>query len=329
MVAIIRKELADYFNSSRFLVLFILMLVAGGLGLFAAKQGIREALDASRAVTEHGFVFLTLFTSYLGNIPILTVAIAIVIPITGIVLSFDAINSERTGGTLSRLLAQPVYRDSVINGKFLAGIITMSIMVGAILLLVGGFGLIWFDLRPYGFNMTGIGVPFPTPEEIIRLFLYFVVTVIYGAFWMGLSMLFSVIFRRAAGSLLIPVVIFIIFYFFWVFLGFGGYIADTISPIIPGSDAATQIQAAGMQQTIRSLSPSYLYQDVYVMMLSPMWKGLGAITYGDFAYMVPNPISLGQSLLSVWPHLVGIVCLSAICFAVSYIVFMKQEIRAM
>jgi ABC-2 type transport system permease protein len=59
-----------------------------------------------------------------------------------------------------------------------------------------------------------------------------------------------------------------------------------------------------------------------------MWKGLGAITYGDLAYMVGTPLSLGQSLLAIWPHLVVIVSLSVICFATSYIIFMKQEIRA-
>ena len=314
MLAIIRKELADYFNSIRFLVLFLLVLVASGFGLNAAHQGIRAALAESGAVTEGGFVFLVLFTSSFHNYPIMTLAICYFVPIIGIALGFDAINSERSGGTLSRLLAQPVHRDSVINGKFLAGIITMTIMVGTTLLLVAGYGL------------RMIGVP-PTAEEIIRLFLYGVLTVVYGAFWMGLSMLFSVVFRKAAGSMLVPLVIFLIFYIFWVFLGLGQDFAQAIAPITSGSDVATQIQQAGLQQTIVRLSPSYLFREAYIVLLVPMWKGLGAITYGDLAYMLPNPISLGQSLLAIWPHLVGMVSLSAICFAISYIIFMKQEIR--
>ncbi len=315
MIAIIRKELADYFNSVRFLVLFLLVLVAGGCGLYAAGQGIRAALQESQAVTQGGFVFLALFTSSWGGIPVFTLVIAIIIPITGIVLGFDAINSERSGGTLSRLLAQPVYRDSVINGKFLAGGISMSLMVGTTLLLVAGFGL------------RMIGVP-PTAEEIIRLFLYGFLTVIYGAFWMGLAMLFSVIFRRAAGSLLVPIVIFLFIYFFWVFLGFGQAIASAVAPVDSGSDVATQIQQAGMQQTIRSLSPSYLFQEAYFVLLIPIWKGLGAITYSDLGYMLANPLSLGQSLLAIWPHLVVLVSLSVICFGISYVIFMRQEIRA-
>ena len=329
MVAIIRKELADYFNSVRFLVLFLLVLVASGFGLFAAKQGLRAALEASGAITNDGFVFLALFTSSYQNIPALTFSLGLIIPIVGIALGFDAINSERTGGTLSRLLAQPVYRDSVINGKFLAGIVTMTIMVGTAILLVAGFGLVWFDLRPWGFNMTGIGIPFPTPEEIIRLFLYFVITVVYGAFWMGISMLFSVVFRRAAGSLLVPIALFLILYFFWVLLGLGPAIANAISPVTPGSPLAEQIHSAELQQTLLRLSPSYLFQEAYYVLLLPVAKGLGIITVDQAQYMVANPISLTQSLLAIWPHLVGIISLSAICFGISYVIFMRQEIRAM
>ncbi len=315
MLAIIRKELADYLNSVRFLVLFLLVLIASGFGLYAANQGIRAALEQSQAVINSGFVFLALFTSSFNNIPVITLAIAIVIPITGIVLGFDAINSERTGGTLSRLLTQPVYRDSVINGKFIAGLITMSIMLGTSILLIAGYGL------------RMIGVP-PTAEEIIRLFLFGVITLIYGAFWLGLSMLFSVVFRRTAGSLLVPIVIFLIFYLFWVLLGFGAVIAEGIAPVSPGSDITAQISQLELQYTIIRLSPSYLFHEAYQVLLSPIMTGLGVLTTAQVAFMLPNPLSLGQSLLAIWPQLVVIITLSVICFAASYIVFMRQEIRA-
>ena len=121
MLAIIRKELADYFNSVRFLVLFLLVLIAAVSGFTPSTRVSAPPLEQSQAVTNGGFVFLALFTSSFREYSLMTLAIAIIIPIVGIALGFDAINSERTGGTLSRLLSQPVYRDSVINGKFVAG----------------------------------------------------------------------------------------------------------------------------------------------------------------------------------------------------------------
>ncbi len=315
MIAVIRKELADYFNSVRFLVLFLLVLVAGGCGLYAAQQGIRTALEQSGAITSGGFVFLVLFTSSLGDIPILTMALAIVIPITGIILGFDAINSERSSGTMSRLLAQPVYRDSIINGKFLAGLITLSLMVGTVLLLIAGYGL------------RMIGVP-PTAEEIIRLFLYGVLTVVYGAFWMGLATLFSVVFRRAAASLIVPMVLFLVFYLFWTYLGFGHTLANAVVPVDANADLGVQINQLAAQETIQRISPSYLFEEAYIMLLVPMWKGMGAITYNDLTFMLPNPLGLWQCLLSIWPHLIVLISLSVVCFGISYVVFMKQEIRA-
>jgi len=312
MVAILRKELTDYFTSIRLFALFLLVLLGSAAGLYAASQGIRSVLLETGAVTGRGFVFLTLFTSSGEVMPALTFFIGLFVPIIGIALGFDAINSERSGGTLSRLLSQPVYRDSVIYGKFLAGIATLAIMVTTIVLLVAGYGL------------RMIGVP-PTAEEIIRLFIYLVLTIIYGAFWMGLAILFSTVFRRIAASLLVSIAVWLFFFFFWMMIG--PAIANALAPVAEGSQAAL-IQNAEMQQMWLRVSPSILFQEAYTVLLLPVWKGLGIITMSQAAYMVPNPVSLGQSLLLIWPHLVSLVCLSVICFAISYVLFMRQEIRA-
>ncbi len=312
MVAIIRKELADYFSSIRFFALFLLVLLGSAAGLFAAYQGVRSALMETGAVTGRGFVFLTLFTSSGDVLPALTFFIGLFVPIIGIALGFDAINSERSGGTLSRLLSQPVYRDSVINGKFLAGIVTLAIMILTTLLLVSGYGL------------RMIGVP-PTAEEIIRLFIYIVLTIIYGAFWMGLAILFSVVFRRVAASLLVSVAVWLFFSFFMLMIG--PAIANALMPTA-GASQAVMIHNAELQQMLLRISPNILFEEATTVLLLPVVRSLGIITMSQAAYMVPNPVALGQSLLLIWPHLASLICLSVICFAISYILFMRQEIRA-
>ncbi len=47
--------------------------------------------------------------------------VGIVAPLLGVAFAFDAVNGERAEGTLPRLLSQPIHRDDVINGKFVAG----------------------------------------------------------------------------------------------------------------------------------------------------------------------------------------------------------------
>jgi ABC-2 type transport system permease protein len=295
MITIIRKELADYFTSLRCLILFILVLVASAVALYAAHQGIRGVS------TESGFIFTGLFTTG-TNIPSLATFIALLVPIIGIALGFDAINNERSTGNLNRILSQPIYRDSVINGKFLAGMITLAIMIFTAILLVGGYGL------------RMIGVP-PAAEEIIRLFIYFVSVVIYGAFWMGLAILFSILFRSLAVSLLCPLAI-------WILIGnpvFNPYVSFIV-PAITNS--------IGTYLMLLRISPYWLFAEATTALLDPLFRGLGILTVSDTTGMLFRPLSLEQSLLLVWPQLTSLICLTVICFAVSYIVFMRQEIRA-
>jgi ABC-2 type transport system permease protein len=43
---------------------------------------------------------------------------------------------------------------------------------------------------------------------------------------------------------------------------------------------------------------------------------------------IPGPLPLGQSLLLVWPQLTGLIALTLICFILSYLAFMRREIRS-
>jgi len=306
MFAIVRKELADYVTSIRFIASFLLVVVVSVTGLVAASQGIRSAN------LPEGIVFLGLFTTSGAVTPSLTYLVSLLIPIIGIAMGFDAINSERVGGTLSRVLAQPVFRDSVINGKFLAGVVALSIMVGTMLLLVAGYGL------------SMIGVP-PTPEEIIRLFAYFAMTIVYGAFWMGLAILFSIIFRRVAASLLFSLALWMFFSIFILLIAPG--IANVLVPTADGAQAEL-IRNVELQRMITRFSPNILFQEATTVLLVPLVRSLGMVSASQAAYMVPNPLNLGQSLLLIWPHITSLISLSAVCFAASYILFMRQEIRA-
>jgi ABC-2 type transport system permease protein len=295
MTNIIRKELADYFTSVRCFILFLLVFVASAVALYAAHQGIRDAISGS------GFIFTGLFTT--GGAISLVNFIALLVPVIGIALGFDAINSERSNGTLNRILSQPIYRDSVINGKFLAGMVTLFIMIMTAMLLVGGYGL----------RMIGVS---PAAEEIIRLFIYFIAVIIYGAFWMGLAVLFSILFRSLAISLLAPLAI-------WIFLGIPASVFNPyISFVVPAVSSSV-----GVQLALLRISPYWLFAESTAALLDPLFRGIGMFT-SDTTGMLLRPLSLQQSLLVVWPQLTAIICLTVIIFAVSYIVFMRQEIRS-
>jgi ABC-2 type transport system permease protein len=291
MAAIIRKELADYFTSLRCLILFLLVFLVSALALYSAQQGIRSG-------GTEGFIYLRLYTTEPVGWPFASLfnfvnfMALFFVPVIGVVLGFDAINRERSSGTLSRVMSQPVYRDSVINGKFLAGMVILSLMLTVAILVIGGYGL------------RMIGVP-PTAEEIIRLFIYLVSLIIFGAFWIGLAILFSILFRSLATSIICSIAV-------WLFFSFGILLLA---------------QGIGESYVLR-FSPNLLFGQASAAILHPAVRTLGTITEAQMAYMIPNPLSLGQSMILAWPNLTSLISLSVICFAISYILFMKQEIRA-
>ncbi len=318
LITVFWKELADNFSSRRFIILFALVLLAGVFAIYVAAGNIKEAVgetSTSYFAAPGGirFVFLKLFTISDEPMPSFLTFVVFFVPIVGIALGFDAINNEKNSGTLSRLLAQPIFRDVVINGKFLAGVVTMAIMLVSIVMLVVGVGL------------NQIGVP-PNSEEIIRLTAFLAASIIYGAFWLALAMLFSIFFRQVATSALASIAVWIFFIFFMFMLS--GLVANMLVPVDEQSSLQILQRNAEVNLTVMRLSPITLFQEAVRTLLSPGIKTLGFITETTAAWMLPTPLSVGQSLLIVWPHLVSLVALTAVCFAISYIRFMREEIRS-
>ncbi len=311
LLEIFRKELADSFNSKRFIILFMLVYMAGIATIFIAAQNIRTAVgDSTR------FIFLNLFIVSGSNMPFsFPLFMSIFIPIIGIALGFDAVNSERTSGNLSRLLAQPIYRDSLINGKFLAGLTMITILIVSVVAIVAGLGL------------RLIGVP-PGAEEILRLFMFILVSILYGAFWMSLAVLFSVLFRKTSTSALASIAVWI---FMFLFMGIiANLIAGTVFPVSQDSTVAQVADYDNLFRMINRISPGTLYGETIQAILLPTMGNSSPtmMMIGIYSGLMPSPLPLSQSLILVWPQLVGMLALTAICFVGAYIKFMREEIRS-
>jgi ABC-2 type transport system permease protein len=221
---------------------------------------------------------------------------------------------------LSKLLSQPIYRDSVINAKFLAGVAIIAIVLVAIVLIISGLGI----------RLIGV---VPGAEEVLRLVIYLIASILYIAFWLGISILFSVVFRSTATSALASLAIWIFFSFF-VSLG-AGFLADAVAPIGQsgaGMDPTLVVKHEQVQRTISLFSPMTLYNDATTTILDPMRKTTRSlILMGPLERLslsrFQSPLPLLQSLFIVTPHLVSLVAITFLCFGVCYLAFMRQEIR--
>ena len=304
------KELSDHVASSRMLVLELLILSTALAALYEAISSLRQN------TAEDPFLLLRLFTIDQAPLPSFVAILGFLIPLMAIGLGFDAVNSEHNRRTMSRILAQPIYRDALLTGKFLAALATIGISLAALWLLVIGLGLIF------------LGVP-PGGEEIARSAVFLIVAIFYAGVWLSLAMLLSTVFRSAATAALVALGIWLFLTVLWPMLA--PALAQAIAPIDPRyallglNDPAT---AVWMQELLR-LSPNDLFGEAMLAVLSPTTRTLGPVFLDQLRGAVMGaPLPFGESIMIAWPQTVGLIAGTIILFAFSYVLFQRQEVRA-
>jgi ABC-2 type transport system permease protein len=322
MKAVIKKELADHFGSTRFIIVLSTIFMVSFLITHLTGQSIRGVLAEGGSIYLEGRTFLLLFTAT-GAFFSFNVFLSLFGPLTGIILGFDAINRERNQGTLSKILAQPIHRDEVILGKYLAGLITISIMTTALILLLSGMGLV------------GVGVV-PTLDEVLRLIAFLILSIMYVGFWLGLSILLSIVFRSVTTSAMAAATLWIFIIFFLPVLGQS--LAEAISPITDRSrpDPKEVASYTRINKALTMISPTGLYTESGEILLDPTHRG----TDQNFRLAVMSPVdryllsrfqgvlSLWQSILLVMPDVLILICFTALTFLLSYVFFVRLEVRS-
>jgi ABC-2 type transport system permease protein len=307
MSVVFWKELADHFSSRRFLILLIIIFVTGMWATYATGQVIRQLADK----IPPQYVFLLLLTSDAGGFFSLANFLGFFGPLVGITLGFDSISGEYARGTLSRVLSQPIYRDDLINGKFLAGLTTVAILWFSILLIVTGLGT------------ALLGFP-PNTEELWRMLIFSVVGIFYLGFWLALAMLFSLLFQRTVTAALASMAV-------WLFMIlFVPLLSQAIAQLIVPDPSSPESQArfATIINVTTRFSPSALFSQTVNILLDPTERMVGLVLQNQPEGLLPSPLGLEQSLNLIWPHIATIFALVAVCFGISYIIFMRAEIRA-
>jgi ABC-2 type transport system permease protein len=307
---VVLKELADQLASARVIVLQLLIVLIGGFSLWGALDQLKQT------TAEDPFLLLKIFSVDRAPMPSFVGILGFLIPIVAIALGFDAINGEHNRRTLSRVLAQPIYRDALLMGKFLAALATLGIMLVCLWLLVIGSGLIL------------LGVP-PSTDEILRAVVFLMIALAYCGVWLALAMLLSILFRSAATAALIALGLWLFFTLIWPLL------AQAIAQIIAPPEfryAALGLQTPATvewQTALSRFSPNTLFAECVLAILSPSTRALGPIYVEQLqGALIGSPLPIGQSLLIAWPQIVGLLAGTIVLFVVGYISFQRQEVRA-
>ena len=299
---VVLKELSDHLTSARMRVLEWLVVLVALAAVYAAITQVRDV------TAQDPFLFLRLFTTAREPLPSFVAFLGFLVPLMAIGLGFDAVNGEHSRRTLSRILSQPIYRDALLFGKFIAGLATLAVSLVVLWLLVIGLGLLM------------LGVP-PGGEEIGRALVFLLVTIAYAGVWLALAMLFSVIFRSAATAALVTLGLWLFLTLIWPAL------APAIAQaFVPAQDPAALVITG---QMLARLSPSTLFGEIVLAILHPTTRALGPVYLSQLQGAVMGaPLPLSQSLLVAWPQIVGLIAASILLFVGGYIAFQRQEVRA-
>jgi len=306
----LHKEIREHLRSKRFNIMLILIFIIGLSSIYSSSMGIRDALKDS---TNSEFVFLRLFSTSGGSIPSFTSFIGLLGPLIGLALGFDLMNGETAKGTLSRLLSQPIYRDTVIIGKFLGGAAILGIMCITLFTAVSALSIII------------IGIP-PTADELIRLIIFLIITIIYMSLWYAISLMLSMVFKQTATSALAGIAL-------WLFLAIfvtliSGIVADAIYPVNSQSSIEAMFKNQSLKLNMTRISPMNIYSEAITTILNPGVRSIGLIFTNQLEGAIPGTLPVGQSLLLIWAHIITLITMITICFAVSYVRFMRREIRS-
>lgn len=307
MTTVALKEAADHMTSARMHLLMLLVLLTAIGASYGAIERIRET------TAEDPFLFLKLFTVAREPLPSFAGFLGFLLPLVAIALGFDAINGEYGRRTMSRLLAQPIYRDALLFGKFLGGLSVLALALLVLWLLMTGLGILLLGLPPSG-------------PDVVRGIAYLGSTLAYAGVWLALAVAFSTWFRSPATSALGALSVWLVLSVFWGMLA--PLLAGVISPLDP-LDPFSAVQQFETQQAIARISPATLYGEITGMLLDPSARSIGPVFLSQLqGALVGAPLPTFQSLLIVWPQISGLIAAMLLMFTLAYVVFQRQEVRA-
>jgi ABC-2 type transport system permease protein len=227
------------------------------------------------------------------------------------VISFDTINGERQSGSMKTMLSYPIYRDKIIYGKFLGGLTVVTLV--SLITFIAGLGVF--------IGFSGLAL---TVDTLLRLGVFFGVSLLYMAIFLAIGLLFSIVMPQPSTSLLASIVVWLASIQLIPNIGYA--VAQVFYPmrmIFRGDmpSFASQPGFDAVRSVISAFSPSTTYEQIVNSVLTS-----SRLQFSSGAVAIVSQ-GVGQSILTSAPNLIYFAILLVALFASAYVLFMRQEIR--
>ncbi|ASJ07184.1 ABC transporter permease [Thermococcus pacificus] len=299
------KELYTSVKSRRFGVIVAIYFIIFGLAVYAIKDYLIQMGVPGVESNElylwgvNAEVYTTPFAMlFTVNMMIITVLGAVL----GAALGADAINREVENGTAKVLLGHPVYRDEVINGKFLGigTLIAVTYLVSYVVMVA---------------VMLILGIPLDG-DSLLRGFLATLVTILYTLVFLSLGVLFSTLSKKPETSMLAAVGLAIFLTVFY------GIVVGIVAPKFVGPEPPWGTTAHGMWEDelntwmarLHSINPAHHY----VQLVHYIFGGDRFMNYY---------IPLSDSFTYGFNNLAALMIMLLLPFALAYARFLTSDLN--
>ncbi|QDA31629.1 ABC transporter permease [Thermococcus indicus] len=305
VVNIATKELYTAVKSKRFVILISIYVLFLLLLAYSIKDDVTRFTEPSVGYNNLGLfgaggnMYMTPLSFMLSvNFTFFTILGAIM----GAALGADAINRELETGTVRVLLGHPVYRDEVINGKFLGNAILLSVVVFSGYVFTVAFLMI-------------LGIPLDG-ESVFRGFLAFLVTLIYTLVFLSFSLLLSTVFRKSESSMLVAIgtAVFMTMIYGLLVSLIAEHLAGEMPPYGTPAFEAWKEGVKLWEGRLHFINPAHHYASLMMAVFS-----------GDPAANYYTP--MGEAFALAINNLAMLMVFLLLPFAVAYVRFMTQDLR--
>jgi ABC-2 type transport system permease protein len=330
LAIISKKEFTDHILSKRLfwiMIIFCIVLVietANGVDTYNDALESYKNGDSSELYQPSA---LRVFSDIVSSIGVDGLGIVI-----GLALGFDLISGEREGRSIKTILSQPLYRDELINGKAIGGIMALTAIS------IAGFMIIFAIMLILGIV--------PDIDEILGVGLIWLITLLFMIASFTVSLMASVITNTSSGSLILALAIVFIMLFIIPIGGgeLGTYLLVGTPPEdIPDMASSTQYavyhaaqeeyfgNSMAIHDFFNTFSIRDVYQQITLTITSPSWYiinkiGLEYYSDPDLAQNIEEP-TFRTLIKDQWIKLIVFIMWPVIFFGIAYVRFMKSDLR--
>lgn len=211
--------------------------------------------------------------------------------IVAIITGFSMISSEKYGGTLNTVITKPLYRDTIINGKLLAGISIITMIV--ILSTVAYVSLIFIICNE---NVCNIVI-----NKIDSILVLCILSILYSIFYLSLSMLISILIKKRSTA----------------------FLACIIALLLIGHTLSHIGIAGNLGKYVGSLDRSY--ESLLLNIIDNIEPNI--VIYKIISYNIYNPsYNIFNNLSSQWYSVLALLLLPFLTTLLCYITFIRRDV---